>query len=186
MEINRDQIREIVKEEFYKILFEERIFEREIKTYIKSLAYDDVHYLRLLNLGLVKNSEEVYELSESSSGSLKMRKKRNISLENIYNENIKYGIMTGNLKDFISAINYKAEGEVIDWRQKAKKGFTYTGIFEMYQEIYDIDFNTMNQVFVNRFTKYLSVKFKLGGEHKKWTYFKKSFMKIYQPKKNKS
>lgn len=186
MEINRNQIREIVKEEFYKILFEERIFEREIQTYIKSLVYDDVHYLRLLNSGIVKQGSLIFEVPEYSSGKLIMSRRANISLENIYNENIRYDIMAGDLSDFVAIINFESESGIIDWRQKGRKQFTYTGIFKMYEEIYDIEFKTMEEYFVDRFMLYLSTKFQLGGNFKKWTDFKKSFMKIYQSEKSKS
>jgi|SRR5690554_1275206 len=183
MQVNRDQIREIVKEEFYKILFEEKIFETEIKAYIKSLVYDDVHYLRLLNSGVVKHGRQIFELPKYSSGKLIMHRRANITLENIYNENIRYNIMAGDLSDFIAVINFESESGIIDWRQKGRKQFTYTGIFKMYEEIYDIEFKTMEEYFVDMFMSYLSTKFQLGGNFKKWTDFKKSFMKIYQPEK---
>lgn len=80
MQVNRDQIREIVKEEFYKILFEEKIFETEIKAYIKSLIFEDIHGLRMIVKGKINNHKSELIVSEDELNFTLFEKKENIDI----------------------------------------------------------------------------------------------------------
>lgn len=181
-ELAKDEINEVVKEEIRTIIFEERYFEMSLRAYIKSLVYDDIHCLRMLNAGMVKYGTTIIEIPEMSSGSLKMKVKKGVNLDEMYEQYTNTGLLQGTHGDFLAIVNFEAESGYIKWTQKARKTFTYKGIFELYESIYDDDFFNLNPLLEKKFLAYISTKFSLGGKFKKTTDFEKSFNKIYNRK----
>lgn len=182
LELAKNEIKEVVKKEIRTIIFEERYFETPLRAYIKSLAYDDVHYLRMLNAGMVKYGTTIIEIPKISSGSLKMRMKKYVNLNKLYEEYTNTGLLEGTLEDFLAIVNFEAESGYINWTQKARKTFTYKGIFELYESIYEDDFFNLNPLLEGIFLAYISTKFLLLGKFKETTDFEKSFNKIYNKK----
>jgi hypothetical protein len=176
------ELKKLVKEEIHTILFEERAFETPLTTYIKSLAYKDIHYLIMLNNGLVKHGSNLIEIPETSTGTVFMKLKKNINFKQLYDNCIESGIMEASFDDFKAVLNFEAESGYIFWLQKARKSFTYKGIFELYESVYDEDFFNLNPHLQRLFIAYLSNKFLLEGKPKLYVEFEKSFNKVYKGK----
>lgn len=176
------ELKELMKEEIHTILFEERAFETPFKTYMKSLAYEDIHYLIMLNKGMVNHGNSIIEIPKKSTGSVFMKLKKDIDFKQLYNNCIEANLMQASFEDFKAVLSFKAESGYIFWLQKARKSFTYKGIFELYESIYDEDFFNFNPHLQRIFIAYLSNKFLLGRDFKTYNDFEKSFKKIYKRK----
>src|SRR5690606_18476497 len=109
MQVNRDQIREIVKEEFYKILFEEKIFETEIKAYIKSLIFEDIHGLRMIVKGKINNHKSELIVSEDELNFTLFEKKENIDIKKLYDQYFKGRFVECTYDTFFKALHFKTE-----------------------------------------------------------------------------
>lgn|SRR5690554_171296 len=164
MEINRDQIREIVKEEFYKILFEERIFETEIKAYIKSLIFEDIHGLRMIVKGKISNHKSELIVSEDELNFTLFEKKENVDIKKLYDQYFKGRFVECTYDTFFKALHFKHNTDEINWIQKSNNNYTYTGIFDLYSEVYHIDYNDIEKFKKKRFKLYICSKFKKGGQ----------------------
>lgn len=176
------ELKELVKKEIYTILFEERAFQTPLTAYIKSLAYKDIHYLIMLNKGMVKHGSNLIEIPETSTGTVFMKLKKNINFKQLYDNCIESGVMEASFEDFKAVLNFEVESGYIFWLQKARKSFTYKGIFELYESIYDEDFFNLNPHLQRLFIVYLSNKFLLGQDFKSYVDFEKSFNKVYKRK----
>lgn len=164
MEINRDQIREIVKEEFYKILFEERIFETEIKAYIKSLIFEDIHGLRMIVKGKTNNHQSELVVSEHELNFTLFEKKENVDIKKLYDQYFKGRFVECTYDAFFKALHFKHNTDEINWIQKSNNNYTYTGIFDLYSEVYHIDYNDIEKFKKKRFKLYICSKIKKGGQ----------------------
>jgi hypothetical protein len=115
------ELKKLVKEEIHTILFEERAFETPLTTYIKSLAYKDIHYLIMLNNGLVKHGSNLIEIPETSTGTVFMKLKKNINFKQLYDNCIESGIMEASFDDFKAVLNFEAESGYILVTKSSKK-----------------------------------------------------------------
>lgn len=176
----KQEIKELVKKEIRTILFEERAFEIPLKTYIKSLAYENVHYLIMLNKGMVKHGSSLIEIPEKSTGTIFMNLKKDVDFQQLYDYYIEAGLMQASFEDFKAVLNFETESGYIFWLQKARKSFTYKGIFELYESVYNEDFYNLNPYLQRIFIVYLSNKFLLGNDFKSYLAFEKSFNKLYK------
>lgn len=70
------ELKELAKQEIHKLIFTDRYFEPALRTYIKSLLYDDIHYLRMLNRGMVNYGETIITFPQTTMGYLVMNKKK--------------------------------------------------------------------------------------------------------------
>lgn len=80
---------EIVKSAMKKVdnmIFLERYFEPMLRTYIKSLCYDDIYYQKMVILGKTKLQETTYEIPQFSEGEIWMIKKKNINIKKLFKE----------------------------------------------------------------------------------------------------
>ncbi len=180
----RDELVKSVMFKVEKLIFEERYFETPLKTYIKSLCYEDVHYLRMLNLGLVKQGNNIIPVSEKSTGEVWMTLRKNVNTNMLYEEYKGGGLVDCSFENFISILNFDSAAERLIWQGKGKSKFSYLGLFDLYNRIYDYDFSNLNPLLKQRFLLYLSVKFIFDGETKEYENIKKSFNKEYGNKFN--
>jgi len=164
MQVNRDQIREIVKEEFYKILFEKRIFETEIRAYIKSLIFEDMHGLRMIVKCKINNNQSEFVISEDAHNFTLFEKKENVDIKKLYDQYLKGRFVECSYDSFFKAMNFIYDPGQINWIQKSNNNYTYVGIFDLYSEVYHIDYNNMDKFKKKRFQLYICSKFKKGGQ----------------------
>lgn len=183
----RDEIVQSTMKKVDDMIFLERHFDSMLRTYITSLCYEDVHYLRMLNRGLVKQGSNVIPVAQKSTGEIWMTLKNNVNLNSIYDEYRVSGLITCNLENFIDVINFNSGAENTLWYGKGKKGYSFLGLFELYNRIYDYDFCNLNPLIKKRFLKYISVKFLFKGETKEFEKIERSFNnkygKTWNPKK---
>lgn len=180
----REELKETVKKEFRNILFEERYFETAIKSYIKSLCFQDINYVFMLNRGLVKNGAITFENPEYST-KIWMKIKSNVNINKLYEE-YKFGKhIKCSFENFEAAINFEpienfeSDEEIIVWTGNGKKKFTYKGLFDLYHRIYDEDFSKIHKSSKDLFLAYISVKFKFEGVFKSFNLINRSFIKAY-------
>ncbi len=178
----KQEIKELVKKKIRTILFEERAFEVPLKAYIKSLAYENIHYLIMLNKGMVKHGSSLIKIPKMPPGKIFMNLKEDVDFQKLYDDYIEAGLMQASFEDFKAVLNFEAESGYIYWLQKARKSFTYKGIFELYESIYNEDFYNLNSYLQKMFIAYLSNKFLLGNDFKTYLAFEKSFNKLYKKK----
>lgn len=177
------EIREIVRDEIKRYIFDTKSIDKSLRTYIKSLCFDDIYYLRMLNGGLLKQETGTYIIPETSTGKIRMNKKENVDLKKLYKEYLKTGHITCTYDDFKSVMNFEHDVQIIDWRDKGKKTFTYKSLFELYNRIYDYNFSELKPVVEYRILLYISVKFKFQNQIKDIQDIRKSFHKTYKSKK---
>ncbi|MGO3184467.1 MAG: hypothetical protein ACTIJ9_16690 [Aequorivita sp.] len=178
----RQEIKDIVKKEVRSLLIEERGLETSLKAYIKSLCYEEVHFLRMLNEGLVKHGEEFIEIPETSKGRVWLRKRSDVDIRNLYEDNRSKGWISCSYENFKYLIEFNEKAKPTAWNEEAKKSFTYKGLFKMYGKAYYFDFKE-NDEYRKMFLCYLADFFYFKGEFKKYQEIKKSFDKTYTSKK---
>jgi len=172
---------EIVQDAIKKIdemIFMDRIFEKKLTAYIGSLCHNEVHFLRMLNRGLVEQGKTYYEFRETSSGKVVLEKRKDFNIEKLYNEYKKAEIIKCEYKDFKSVLEFKSDCKPIAWNDKGKKKFTYKGLFKIYNRVYHVDNLTIKPL-RERFLRFLANNFTFEGEFKKYSEIKKSFDKLY-------
>lgn len=180
----RQELRETVKKEFRSIMFEERYFEKMIKSYIKKLCYEDVNYPLMLNRGLVKYEPTIYEVMEHSTY-IWMNKKKNVDLKKLYAEYKNGGIISCSYEGFESAMNIippevkNGKIQAITWNDYGRKTFSYKRLFELYERIYDENFSKLDVRKKDKFIGYISNKFKFEGVTKSFDKIDDSFKKAY-------
>lgn len=174
----RDEIRDIVKNEVKSILIEERGLETSLTAYIKSLCYEEVHYLKMLNKGLVKHGSDLIEIPETSKNRVWMSKKDNVDVRNLYEEYRSGGFIDCSYENFKYLMNFNPKSRPVAWNDTARKTFTYKKLFELYHTIYHFDFSNSEQL-KERFLLFLADFYHFGGEFKKYKDVKKSFDKAY-------
>ena len=180
-EILKESRDEIVQEAIKKVdemIFVDRYLEPKLRTYIKSLCYDEVHFLSMLNKGLVNHGETFIEFPKTSTGKVFMSKRKDVNVEKLYNEYRNSGIIDCSYENFNSLLEFKAEAKPIAWNDKGRKKFTYKNLFKMYNRVYEVD-NLKLKPLRRRFLHFLSVSFCFEGTFKKYAEIKKSFDKLY-------
>lgn len=173
----KEELNVLVKEEIDNLIFTERYFETRVITYIKSLCYEEIHYLRMLNKGMVKHGETLIEVPQLPSGYLLVNIKANINYADLHKQYSSGGMMECSTEDFISALTFKSDGNYINWTQKARSTFTYTGIFDLYNDILNDDIFQFPELKLERFLYFISNKFLLGGKIIEYKNLRKSFNK---------
>jgi|GEM_PF-3677979 hypothetical protein len=160
------EIRKIIKTELRSIIFDEKYYETAITTYIKSLAYKEYQFLIMLNRGLVKNGPTTIEVSEFASGNFSMNKVKNQNLIAKYNHYLKGNYINCSYDQFCVFLNFEDVEDKIIWRHKARHGFTYRGLFALYESVFTNDFTDLhinNQLMI---IGYISNKFIFEGTTK--------------------
>ena len=196
-ELLKEEIREVIKKEFRNILFEERHFETQLTTYIKSLCYRDINYLQLLNRGLIKYGPTFHKNLELSSSIL--LKKKNVDLRKIHEEYTQGWSINCSFENFESGMNFSpivdhnSNEEIIVWTEKARKKHTYKGLFDLYSEILKEEISNLDSYRKNWIFQYISVKFRFRKDNETTAIkispknIRKSFNYFYPKKpKNKS
>lgn len=177
---------EIIQDAIKKIdemVFIDRFFEKKLTTYIKSLCHDEVHFLRMLNRGLVKHEPTCYEFRDKSTGEVVLDKRKDFNIKKLYNEYSKGEIIDCDYEDFKALLEFKIDSKQIAWNGKGKKKFTYRGLFEMYNRAYYVD-NIVDKPLRDRFLYFLANNFIFEGETKDYSEVKKSFDRFYPSNKS--
>ncbi|WP_299154253.1 hypothetical protein [uncultured Christiangramia sp.] len=175
-----DKTREIVRSEIKSYIFDTRSIDLSLRIYIKSLCHDEIHYLKMLNRGLVKHGSEIIEIPEWSTGNIVMNKKKDVNLKDLYKEYTNGGYLNCSFNDFKSIVNFEFDCNYVAWTDKARKTFTYKNLFALYNRIYDYDFSDLNPFLEERFLSFISVKFLFQDEIKDVKFIKKAFNKAYK------
>lgn len=175
------EIKNIVKQEVRSVLITERGLETSLTAYIKSLCYEEVHYLRMLNRGLVKHGSTLIEIPDTSKNKVWLTKRNNIDIRDLYEEYRSGNFIFCSYEDFNLVLNFKEPSKPISWNDKGRKRFSYKRLFELYNRVYVFDFSESAEL-RNRFLYFLADCFYFEGEFKKFAEIKKAFDKVY-PKK---
>lgn len=189
-ELKAEIINEITEElitsatvKFKDLIFKERHFEIMINTYIKSLCHEDINYQKLRIQGNLKQEEIAYEIPNLSQGDIWMTIKRNVDFQEIYNRYKTAKLIKCSFEDFKIVIHFIDSDIKIEWSDKARKTFTYSRLFELYEEIYENDFSSLPQTLKQRFINYLSLHFRFQGKTKLPESIMKRFKAKYRSKK---
>lgn len=172
------EIKNIVKEEVRSVLITERGLETTLTAYIKSLCYDEVHYLRMLNRGLVKHGSTLIEIPNTSRNIVWLTKRKNIDIRNLYEEYRSGNFIFCSYEDFNMVLDFKVPSKPISWNDKGRKQFSYKRLFELYNSVYVLDFSKSTRL-KNKFLYFLADCFYFDGEFKKFVNIKKAFDKAY-------
>lgn len=165
---------------FKDLIFKERHFEVMTKTYIQSLCHEDVNFQKLRIQGNLKQEEIAYEIPNLSQGNIWMTIKRNVDFKEIYDRYMKAKLLKCSFEDFKCVINFIDCDVKVEWFDFARKTFTYSRLFELYEEIYEDDFSDLNPQLRLRFINYLSLHFRFGGKTKLPKLMMKRFDAKYQ------
>lgn len=187
-ELIADCKEEIVKSAMKKVddlIFIDRYFETMLRTYIKSLCYDDIHFERMKNLGLAIESDQEIDYWKSSTGKIWMALKKDIDVAKIYSEHIAAGNISCTQQEFNSVINFDHISPPIIWNQEARGSFSYKGVFKLYENVYDFDFSQIDAPVIYHLINFIRQNFIFEGSFKSYYLIRKSFIKAYKPKKRK-
>lgn len=160
--MDQEELRKIVKEELYKIIFQERTFEKPLTTYMKSLLYDEVKYLKMKQAGFCRKCQKdtIYFFNDLKIPSLGFKIKDGIDLKAIYNERKKYNYFEGSYSDFEKIMLFKEPTTQLKWLQKSeKKIITYFGIFELFEEVYHIKYSEISSINKERLLTHIENSF---------------------------
>jgi hypothetical protein len=177
----KDEINFIVRKEVENVLIIERGLEASLTTYIHNLCFREIHYLRMLNQGLVKHGENLIVIPNSSNGFVWLNKKDYINFENLFREYSKSGIVNCSFENFESALKFEPIDGSISWNGSGRKKFSYIGLFQLYNTIYDFESLIKNAVVLERFVSFISSTFTFDGQFKTSNDVKKSFNRKYIP-----
>lgn len=164
--MNKEELRQIIKEELHRIIFEDRAFEKPLTTYVKSLLYDEIKYLKMKQAGYCRKCQNntIYFFDDLGIKKLGFEKKDNINLEFLFIEFKKYNYFEGNYSDFEKVMLFIEPDVKLKWLQKSdKKIITYLGIFELFKEVYDINYFEISDINKNRLLQHIENSF-LKGE----------------------
>lgn len=160
--MDQEELRKIVKEELYKIIFQERTFEKPLTTYMKSLLYDEIKYLKMKEAGFCRKcqNDTIYYFNDLEIKNLGFEIKDNIDLKAIYQERKKYNYFKGSYSDFEKTMLFKEPTTQLDWLQKTKnKYITYLGIFELFKEVYHINYLEISDINKNKLLVHIEKSF---------------------------
>lgn len=160
--MNKEEIRQIIKEELHSIIFEDRAFEKPLTTYMKTLLYDEIKYLKMKEAGFCKKcqNDTIYFHNDLEIKILGFEKKENIDLKTIYQERKKYRYFEGSYSDFEKIMLFKEPTIQLEWLQKTKsKDITYLGIFELFKEVYHINFLEISDINKNNLLEHIEKSF---------------------------
>ncbi len=188
-ELIEDWKEEIVKSAMKKVddlIFIDRYFETMLRTYITSLCYDDIHFQRMKNLGLAIESDQEIEYRKSSTGKIWMALKKDVNFTELYSDHLAVGDIDCTQEEFNSVLNFDQLAIPVVWNQKARGNFSYRGVFQLYENVYDFDFSKINTPVIYHLIDFISQNFMFEGSLKPYDLIRKSFMKAYKPKKTNS
>ncbi|MGV8994535.1 MAG: hypothetical protein ACOH1O_10570 [Flavobacterium sp.] len=174
----KEQLNVLVKEEIDTLIFTERYFETRVISYIKSLCYNEIHYLRMLNNGMVKHGESLIEVPQWKSGVLFVKNNLNVNYADLYKQYTNCGMMECSFEDFEAVLDFKHDSGYINWKQKGRTTYTYVGIFDLYNDILSEDIFYFSEVKLERFLYFISNKFLIAGKVIEYKNLKNSFTKI--------
>lgn len=182
----KEQLNVLVKEEIETLIFTERYFETRVISYIKSLCYNEIHYLRMLNNGMVKHGETLIEVPQWTSGHLSVEKKIDINNAKLYEEYINSGMMECSFEDFEAVLGFKHDSGYINWKQKSGQSYSYLGIFYLYSEVITEDIYNLPKSKEARFLYYIANKFLRAGQPIEYKKLKKSFQSEIEKRNKKN
>lgn len=180
----RDELVRSVMFKVEKLIFEERYFEKMLNTYIKTLCYKEINFLRMQSMGFTNRKPEIFDFQEDTTLENWIKNRNNIDIIDLYNECTAEGAITCSYENFCDILDFDANTKRVEWKGKSKgksdSNFSYYGLFELYEKIYDYDFSNLNPLFKERLLFYIEEKFIFGGERKSKALIEKSFDRKYK------
>jgi hypothetical protein len=159
----RQELRAIVKEELYSIIFENREFETPMNAYIKSLIYNEVSNKK--NKEKFEPTEYIFDHEEHNKIFNSFYIKSNVDFEHYYHILFLEKKIESSYEDFLCTMTDYNSDVKINWIDKSylSKDFQYSSIFDFLNDITDTDFSNLNTYNRKKLIDYVCKKFLKGS-----------------------
>lgn len=188
----REEIRKIIKEELLLEIVNNKDLEKSLTTYVRSLLYTEVKYLKMVENGFQKIPDRTIFVSDGNlmefdiPGWVNLHNVTEGKLNEIHNELINSKKTDTDYGLFVSILNGNSEKK-INWIQTMSTDKNYINSYGIFDLLYEIDPKIIEFKlnFLKRFLKNVMYKFSEKGDDFSYARLYDSFSKWKNKIKNK-
>lgn len=186
----RKEIRKIIKEELLLEFVSNKDLKKSLTTYMKSILYSEIHYLKMLESGLKKTPDGTKFIIEDRKlgniGWIDVTEFTDEQLKEIHCQLISAKKTNTELEDFILIMRNNSD-EKINWIDMVVRNKKAINSYTIFDFLYSLNPNILKleKVEIERFLKSILVKFTKKGELFSYESIYNSFNK-WKNKKNRA